>query len=260
MSKNRAMEPGLVSITFRQLAPDTIISLCQSRGLRAIEWGGAIHVPPGDLASARQVGEQTRQAGLSVAAYGSYYRMASPDGPDFSLVLAAAEALGAPVIRVWAGTRASADADSACRQAVRDDALRCADLAGKKNITVAYEHHGGTLTDTCESSLELLSATAHPFIKTLWQPPNGMPLDGCLADLRAHGPWIQHVHVFHWWPDASRRLPLDDGRDRWAAYIGELRLNGIECNMLLEFVLADDVAQLAADANCLKKLCCGEDC
>ena len=104
------MKPGLVSVTFRQLSPEGIIDLCASSGLQAIEWGD-VYVPPGDDRVASRVGEMTRRAGLSVAAYGSYYRLAASEASPFEEVLASAEAMGAPAIRVWAGNRGSADTD-----------------------------------------------------------------------------------------------------------------------------------------------------
>jgi sugar phosphate isomerase/epimerase len=248
------MKTGLVSVSFRQLASAAIIDLCLRTGLSTIEWGGDIHVPHGDESSAAEVGAMTRSAGLSVAAYGSYYRLASRDGPDFSSVLASAVALGAPVIRVWAGNCGSADAGLAEKQAAASDALRCADLAAVHNIRLAYEFHQGTLTDTTESALELLRATDHPFIKTLWQPPHGLTLHECLASLRALMPRLQHLHVFHWWPDPSCRLPLADGRDRWTAYVAELRASRKDCALLLEFVSGDDPACLQADAMALREM------
>ncbi len=249
------MKAGLVSITFRKLSPADVLDLCRESGLTEIEWGGDVHVPHGDIAAASLVGEQTRAAGISVAAYGSYYRLAASDGPDFSSVLASAVALGAPVIRVWAGTRSSADADEAHWKAVAADALRCADLAAAHGIVLAYEFHDGTLTDSTESCLRLLSATEHPFIRTLWQPPHGKTLEDCLASLRALLPRLQHVHVFHWWPTPGNRLPLSDGAERWAAYLGELRASGREFPLLLEFVPGDDSACLTREAGTLRQLC-----
>jgi sugar phosphate isomerase/epimerase len=249
------MKPGLVSVSFRKLSPAAIIDLCLQTGLSTIEWGGDVHVPHGDEGSAAKVGAMTRSAGLWVAAYGSYYRLASRDGPDFSSVLASAVALGAPVIRVWAGSHGSADASLAEKSAVAEDALRCADLAALHNIRLAYEFHEGTLTDTTESALELLHATDHPFIKTLWQPPHGLSLDECVGSLRALLPRLQHLHVFHWWPDPSCRLPLADGRDRWTAYVAELRVCRKDCALLLEFVRGDDPACLQEDAKTLRELC-----
>ena len=249
------MKPGLVSVTFRGLPPDAIVELCRQNRLSSIEWGGDVHVPHGDERTAGVVGGLTRAAGLSITAYGSYYRLASPEGPDFSSVLATAVVLGAPVIRVWAGTCGSAETSPALRRRVIDDALRCADLAAVRNVSIAYEFHDGTLTDSTDSALELLGATEHQFIKTLWQPPHGLSLQECLASLRALSPRLQHLHVFHWWPDPSCRLPLENGRERWSAYIAELRRQGKDIPLLLEFVCGDDPVCLHEDANTLLDLC-----
>ena len=102
---------GLVSVSFRSLPCTEIVRIAKSSGLAGIEWGGDIHVPAGDLAAAEAAAELTAQAGLSVCAYGSYYR-AGTDGADFHAafqkVLDTAVHLGAPVIRIWAGNTGSA--------------------------------------------------------------------------------------------------------------------------------------------------------
>ena len=249
------MKPGLVSVTFRRLSPEEIVELSVSSGLQTIEWGGDVHVPPGDIAGASRIGEMTRRAGLSIAAYGSYYRLGTAAaGATFEEVLASAEALGAPSIRVWAGNRGSADADESGRKAVAEDALRCADLAGAKGISICYEFHGGTLTDTTESAVALLAGTGHPFIRSLWQPPHGKTLEECLASLRAMSPRLHHVHVFHWGPDPADRLALADGRERWEAYVSELKSSSKDVDFLLEFVRGDDPSALREDARTLRDI------
>src|SRR4051812_19353813 len=95
---------GLASVTFRALSPDEIIRLARTAGLQGIEWGGDVHVPPGDLRRARDVHRKTLQAGMHVTSYGSYYTSGSASQPDnvlFEAVLETALALHAPVIRVW---------------------------------------------------------------------------------------------------------------------------------------------------------------
>ena len=248
------MNPGLVSVTFRQLSPESIVEICVKSGLQAIEWGGDIHVPPGDVRVASHVGEITCAAGLSITAYGSYYRLSASGGSPFEEVLAAAEALGAPAIRVWAGNRGSAGTDAAGRKAVAEDALRCADLAGARGISICYEFHDGTLTDTTESAVALLAETEHPFIRSLWQPPHGKLLEECLASLRAMLPRLHHVHVFHWWPDSGHRHALADGRERWEAYVAELSSCPEDADLLLEFVRNDDPLILAEDAQTLREI------
>ncbi|MFN2155934.1 MAG: sugar phosphate isomerase/epimerase, partial [Anaerolineae bacterium] len=93
---------GLVSITFRQLSPAEIVARAAQAGLEAIEWGGDVHVPHGDVDAARTVRRTTEEAGLQVAAYGAYYRVGHEEPCPFADVLESAVALGAPLIRVWA--------------------------------------------------------------------------------------------------------------------------------------------------------------
>jgi len=244
-------EPGLVTVTFRPLAPERIVALAADAGLTALEWGGDVHCPPGDLARAAAVGRMTREAGLRVAAYGSYLRLGE-DPPDAAgPVLDAAVALGAPAVRVWAGRRGSAAADDAYRARVRDAALALADRAMAAGLLVCYEHHDGTLTDTDASALALLAATDHPAVRTLWQPPHDLDVPGRCASLRAFLPRLHHLHVFHW-PRRGERAALAEGAEAWRAYLGVLRDAGVACPLLLEFVRDDDPAQLAADAATLR--------
>src|SRR6187549_164575 len=94
---------GLVSVTFRQLPPREIVDLARRAELGGIEWGGDVHVPAGDAGRAREVRAMTEDAGLSIVAYGSYYRAGEEDEAAFAPVLDSACALGAPAIRIWAG-------------------------------------------------------------------------------------------------------------------------------------------------------------
>ncbi len=248
--------PGLVSVSFRALPPAEVITLARSAALAGIEWGGDIHVPPGDTVWARQVGVMTREAGLAVASYGSYYRVgeaASPEHPPFEAVLAAAVALGAPVIRVWAGRRASADADDAHWQAVVEDAHRIADMAAAAGVRVAFEYHGGTLTDTSQAACALMRRADHPHLGCYWQPPVAMPTAQALQGLRAIAPWLGHVHVFHWQPGTERK-PLEQGVPAWRQYLRIIGAQRGDRFALLEFIAGDDSQQLLRDAATLHRL------
>src|SRR3954467_2439407 len=159
---------GLVSVTFRQLAPRAIVELAAAANLGGIEWGGDIHVPAGDLETARTVRQITADAGLQVLAYGSYFRFQPQVA--FEPVLETALALGAPLIRIWAGSQPSAATDAATRAMIVAESRRIAQLASQAGVIVAYEFHAGTLTDTTESALALLEAVEG--MRTLWQPPH----------------------------------------------------------------------------------------
>jgi 3-dehydroshikimate dehydratase len=246
--------PGLVSITFRQLSVAGVIDLASRAGLSGIEWGGDLHVPHGNLEEASRVSALTQEAGLQVAAYGSYYRVGNSenDGLSFDHVLQTALALEAPLIRVWAGIQGSRQAESSYRQWVTEEFRRIAGLAGGYGIKVACEYHGGTLTDENNSAVQLMREVDHPNFYSLWQPLNGFGLAVCQESLEGIFPWMSNVHVFHWWPDQTKRLPLAEGKDRWLPYLKRVAEKEGDRFALLEFVAGDDPEALLRDAATLK--------
>jgi len=182
------------------------------------------------LRRAREVAAQTRDSGLGVAAYGSYYRAAHSETLpaesrlSFERVLETAVALGAPVIRVWAGVEGSARASSDTRCRVAADLMRIAQLAAQAGVRVATEFHGETLTDTNESARTLLLEEAqHPNLYGYWQPPVGMSDGDCLAGLVSLGPKLLHLHVFNWVLSPTGQVeayPLEEGEglERWRKF------------------------------------------
>jgi 3-dehydroshikimate dehydratase len=254
-AKNARMRPGLVSVTFRLLPPEQIVQMVSRAGLAGIEWGGDVHVPHGDLARARDVARMTHAAGLEVAAYGSYYRVhrSEEEGLSFPRVLDTARELGAPCIRVWAGTVDGDAADEAHWAAVVDESLRIADLAAEAQIRIAVEFHGGTLTSTNATTQKFLERAAHLNLWSLWQPLHGAPVEENVAGIGIIGPRLQHAHVFHWWPTPRERYPLAAGAERWAEYIRALRQTPARW-ALLEFVKGDAPEQFEQDAATLLAL------
>lgn len=249
---------GLVSITFRKLSPAEIVALVRKAGLTGIEWGGDVHVPHGDIGRAREVRAMTQEAGLRVAAYGSYYRAgwSETNGLPFRQVLDSAVELGAPTIRVWPGGKGSADVDATGRRAVVDDLRRIADIAAQAGVTISTEFHGGTLTDTNESACRLLEEVAHPNLFTCWQPHNGEATEACVEGLRAVLPRVGNVHVFHWWPTSAERHALADGAARWTPFLKELKTLPGERFAMLEFVQGDSEDAFLRDAATLVAWLC----
>ncbi|PTY01394.1 sugar phosphate isomerase/epimerase [Verrucomicrobia bacterium LW23] len=246
--------PGLVSITFRQLTPREIVELLLKAGTPAIEWGGDIHAPHGDLVRAQELRTMCDSEGIAIPAYGSYYRIGQSEkaGLAFNQVLDSAEILGAPVIRVWAGAKGSAETSESERFDIVEDAMRIADLAQARNIKIGYEYHGGTLTDTPESTAQLLADTGHPAIETLWQPAVGRTADQAEHELAQVLHRLSHIHVFHWFPRAERQ-PLADGRDRWMRYLTMASRHKELVYCLIEFVQNAEPNQFLADAAALKE-------
>ena len=246
---------GLTSNTFRQLSPEAVIELAAECSLHGIEWAGDVHVQPGDTARGREVSQRTRQAGLRVAAYGSYYRCGVTAPDAFTDVLASAQALAAPVIRVWAGDRGPSEADTAFREAVQRDLSRIAEASAREGIRIALEYHRNTLTETPEDTVALLQAVASPALGTLWQvDPLQDPAKNRKA-LESILPWLEHLHVFH----RSRQdmricLPLGSGSTEWTPYLQAVAGKGRDTYALLEFVRDNDPEAFREDARDLRGL------
>ena len=246
---------GLVSITFRHLDAAAVIAVARRAQLSGIEWGGDVHVPHGDAERAKTVRAMTEDAGLTVASYGSYYRAGeapSIKNPDFADVLMSAKALGAPVIRVWAGNQPSGMASVDYQKAVIDDSVRIAKMAESENIKIAFEYHMNTLTDTSVSAVNLLSQARYPNLFCYWQPPAGMDAVTDQEGLQAISPWLSHVHVFYW-ARAQERRPLSEGGAQWRSYFDLIRSVPGDRYAMLEFVLRDDPDQAVSDAATLNE-------
>jgi sugar phosphate isomerase/epimerase len=256
----RPFEPGLCSVTFRSLTPQVVIELAASNGIRAIEWGADVHVPPGDLENARQVAARTAEAGLSVSSYGSYIFAPDFTPDDVTSVLETARALGTRHIRIWPGQRKrpSADYTPAERRGATEALATIAHRAEDYGMTIGLEYHPNSLTDTLPSAQQLAQDLPMPNLFFYWQPAPGLPLEEALAEISALGPRICHLHVFAWLADASR-LPLANRADYWRACIKALPESEWTrpAYAMLEFVRGDDIGQFAADALTLGKILAG---
>jgi hypothetical protein len=230
-----------------------------------VEWGGDIHCPPGDLTRAARVERLCRDAGLVTTAYGSYYRVGDPppEGQDWEAVCETALALGAPVIRVWAGRQGSDDPKSAedYWKRVRAEAARLVQSATERQLRIAFEYHGGTLCDTLESAEKLLGEDLDSMPWMYWQPRHGATVAQGLVELRSFARRLAHVHVFHWIGGWGDKRSLDMGSDRWPLYLRAAasapaltRPDGSSLQRwaMLEFIPEDSSAGLLRDAMTLR--------
>ena len=246
--------PGAVSATFKKmpLTADEVIALLVECELKAVEWSENVHVFPDDPGGAASLRQKTEAAGLRIAAYGGYYRLGENEnpGPVFMKSLVSAEALGAPVMRVWAGVKASVDVGESERCCLTQEAALIADMAQRRNIKVAFEWHKNTLTDTNESALRLLKEANHPNLYCLWQPTVALPPRERVQGIRLMGDRLLNFHVYSW-PD-SKRGPLNAAE--WQYYLDAAAdMGGVHC-ALLEFVRDDTVEQFRSDAQTLLNL------
>lgn len=195
------MKTGLCSITFRQFDISRIVDLSRDAGLDAIEWGGDVHVPPGNTATADKARELTASAGLEVSSYGSYYQIIDAQGAeqDFAPVLESTLALGTDTIRIWPGTMPSDVMPAALRRQLVAKLRADLDRAAEQGIRLALEFHINSLCDSNSAALAFLEEVDHPGLHVYWQPIYWLAdVPYRRAGLEALAGRTLNVHVFHW--------------------------------------------------------------
>jgi sugar phosphate isomerase/epimerase len=244
------MQTGLVSVSFRHLPLAEIVTLIKNAGLDGVEWGGDVHCPPTDLERVREAARLTRENGLTVFSYGSYY--CAGRGDDFSGILAAAEILQTTAIRIWAGGTGSAETDAKTRTQIVADIQNIAGLAAGKGMDIVFEYHSHTLTDTFESTVALLREVGRDNVFTYWQAPAVSTVEDNLHAIRqlAAIKKLRHIHVQN--APHSEFKPLFEGRYNWIKYLAAAR----EANpaVMIEFVKGNEPEQFKRDAEVLKDL------
>lgn len=243
------MKSGLVSITFRNKTVCEIAALCEKANLSCVEWGGDVHVPPKG-GKAREALKITTDHGLFVSSYGSYFRLGQ--GRDqFLYNLDEASEMNAPVIRIWAGTKASDLVQTDERKYLTDELMMVSEISYKAGIRTTLEYHPNTLTDDRKSVLALLKETSGEDFSPMfyWQPRwdwNEEESFSALMDVKER---LSHIHVFSWThtENAIIRNPIANG-ERLLNKALNVKKEGCA---LIEFVKDDLDENLLRDAKTL---------
>ncbi|MFI3206033.1 MAG: NAD(P)-dependent oxidoreductase [Clostridia bacterium] len=241
------MRTGLTSVTFRNKSCDEIIEIAKKSNLQGIEWGADVHVPVGNLEFANEVSEKCAKNNIDIFSYGSYYKCKKEQ--DFAEVLDTAKALGAPIIRVWAGGKSPFDINEKEFEFLVTTLKKNCDLAKEKGIKIALEYHRGTMTQTKEGTLKLLNAVDNDNLYIYWQANPDISFEEQILEIETLKKYICTYHVFAW-EKGNERFLISDFYDKWQKYI-ELTS---DINYVIEFVKDDSEQSLKEDAKTLNKL------
>jgi sugar phosphate isomerase/epimerase len=248
--------PGLCSVTFRGLTADDVIDVCARAGVGGIEWGADVHAPPGGGPTIAALATRARDAGIAVVSYGSYLGMAPSSTDDVDAALDTADALGAPMVRIWCELGVTPDAPASERARVTEHTAMLVDRIAGRGLLTTLEFHPGTLTETARSATALLRALDRPDVRTHWQPDPALPPPTALGELARVSGHLAHLHVFAWGPTGiDDRRALADGAALWAPAVAladrSAPLPGGRY-ALCEYVRGDDPEQFVADAHTLR--------
>ena len=243
----RKFEKGMTSVTFRAKSISEVVEIAAKAKLSFIEWGGDVHVKPGDFDAVKEAKALMKKHRLVCKAYGSYYRVGDNDLPAFDVICKTAAALGAARVRVWLGRKGSDETTAEERTALIEETRALADIAARYSLDLAFEFHGKTFNDNGVSSAEFIAECGKSNVKTYWQP---LAFGDNADNLERVAKYVAAVHVF-FWNEQNERFPLKDGIDEWQRYVSLLAEAPTPVPMTLEFVKDDSDGQFLADAETL---------
>jgi len=183
---------GLVSVTFSKLAIEEVVRIAVAAGIDGIEWSekGEHAVSMENIDKIKALSEEN---GLEIFSFGSYCYMTEWEKCEKALEMAVR--LGAPVIRVWAGWKKLSDWTEETYAELVENTRRMADKAAEYRITLAFEYHRKTLTETAESAVRLIKTVDRENVKLYWQNSAAFTYEENLQNLTAVTPYL--AGVFH---------------------------------------------------------------
>ena len=230
---------GICSIAFKDRSAAQALRAIAAAGADGVElWGQPPHLPfPVDEGWCADLRGQADDLGLSFCALGSYYR---PGGhPSYGgrpvtkeNQIAAARALGAPIVRIWAGNASRQATAPAARERLYAEIRDFADAARDAGIRVVLERHSGTLTEGWEAPLTVLREIGHPAVALNYQMVYPAPWEELaargVADYRRLLPHSRHAHLQNYASAAGGRPPRTLVADGVVDY-GQLGAAAREC-------------------------------
>lgn len=249
------LNKGIVSVSFRKLTAEEIIKATADCGLKAIEWGSDIHVPSGDIETAKRVKKMTEDAGLICGSYGTYFGdfiETEASEEDIMPYILTAEALGVKDLRVWAGYKWSWEASPEHFNMIVKTMQKACDLAAEKGMNICFEYHRHSLTDNRFAANHLIEKINRSNAKLYWQYNPCITHEENLLELKMVLPHLTNVHVACSTYD-FKMCELKEGKKLWKDYMKVIRSSGRDHNLYIEFVKGGTLEQMKKDAKTLLK-------
>ncbi len=245
---------GLVSVSFRKIAPEEILSAARDAGLSCIEWGSDVHAPCKDTERLYELVELQKKYGITCSSYGTYFRFLETPIEELTDYINAAKILGTDILRLWCGRKNGEGYTEDEKKELFAQCRAAADIAEREGVTLCLECHKNTYTERLEDALELMEAIHSPHFRMYWQPFQWKEIEDNLAYAEQIAPYACHIHVFQW--KDKLKLPLRDGMEEWRGYLSKF---SVPRTLLLEFMPDGNLSTLKTEAATLKTIVGGEE-
>ena len=240
---------GLVSVSFREHDPRTIIEAARAAGLSCIEWGSDIHAPCRDIERLREIAALQKEYGIFCSSYGTYFRLGETPIDELEDYIDAAKLLGTDILRLWCGRKSGKNMTDAEKNGFFEVCRRAADIAENSGVILCMECHRGTFTEDPCDAVCLMEAVNSPHFRMYWQPFQWQSAEQNIENAKKIAPFAEHIHVFNWKGD--RKLSLADAVGEWREYI---KAFSAPRALLLEFMPNGTLEELAGEAAALKNI------
>jgi sugar phosphate isomerase/epimerase len=181
---------------------------------------------------------------LEVAAFGSYVNPLMDDyEQQMETALRIAQTLGSNLIRVWSGGGPSKSVRPNDRRLIALRLKTMCQWAAINGITVATEMHNNNLTDTAETTLQLIEDVGLPGLKTYYQPCFRKDADDFYAGAKLVGPYLANVHAQNAKPlgnGSFAACAIADGVVNYEKIVAILRSYNYDGYLEVEFVHGED--------------------
>ena len=247
--KDQQYRLGLVSVSFRQHAPEEIIVAAKDSELSCIEWGSDVHAPCNDLERLSQIASLQKQYGIVCSSYGTYFRLGETPVEELNQYIDAASILGTDILRLWCGTKSGAKMTDNERDSFLAECKKVAAIAQLRGVTLCMECHQNTFTENPSDAVWLMNAVDSPHFRMYWQPFQWQSAEQNMENAKLIAPYAKHIHVFNW--KGKEKLPLENAIAQWQSY-----LSVFSCprTLLLEFMPNGNIEELPKETVALKNI------
>lgn len=243
------MKTGMTSLTFRHHSIEEVIRIAATAGIDGIEWGVAEDHAVSDE-NIDKIKRLSAESEIEIFSLGSYCRMT--DDEECKKTVDMAVRLSAPIIRVWAGRKSPWNCSEEEFWQVVEKTRKMADYAAIFGITLGFEYHRFSLTETAESAVRLAKAIDRENVRLYWQIDERVSYEENINNLQMITPYLAGIFHFQNYSLDVKCQPLELISNDIEGYLKPFLET--DDKALVEFVKDGSEASFYQDVSVLKRV------